>query len=61
MIQLFNYPNSRSLRVTWMLEELEEDYEFTLVPLGSNEAAYKEYLKINRQEKSRQSVTETWS
>ncbi len=47
MIQLFNYPNSRSLRVTWMLEELEEDYEFTLVPLGSNEVAYKEYLKIN--------------
>ena len=35
MIQLFNYPNTRGLRVTWMLEELEADYNFNLVPAGS--------------------------
>ena len=47
MIQLFNYPNTRGLRVTWMLEELEADYEFNLVPAGSNGFGSEEYIKIN--------------
>ena len=47
MIQLFNYPDTRGLRVTWMLEELGEEYEFSLVPFGSNGFASDEYLKIN--------------
>ena len=47
MIQLFNYPNTRGLRVTWMLEELEADYEFNLVPAGSSGFGSEEYLKIN--------------
>ena len=47
MIQLFNYPNTRGLRVTWMLEELEADYEFNLVPVGNNGFGSEEYIKIN--------------
>ena len=47
MIQLFNYPNTRGLRVTWMLEELEADYEFNLVPVGNRGFGSEEYIKIN--------------
>ena len=47
MIQLFNYPNTRGLRVTWMLEELETDYEFNLVPVGNSGFGSEEYIKIN--------------
>ena len=47
MLELFNYPKTRGVRVTWMLEELEADYEFKLVPPGSNGFASEEFLKIN--------------
>ena len=47
MLELFNYPKTRGLRVTWMLEELEADYKFKLVPFGSNGFASEEFLKIN--------------
>ena len=47
MIQLFNYPDTRGLRVTWMLEELEADYEFNLVPVGNSGFGSEEYIKIN--------------
>lgn len=47
MIQLYNFPNTRGLRVTWMLEELQADYEFKLVPFGDNGFASEEYLKVN--------------
>ena len=47
MLQLFNYPNTRGLRVTWMLEELGADYEFKLVPFGANRFASEDYLNIN--------------
>ena len=47
MLQLYNYPKTRGFRVTWMLEELEADYEFKLVPFGANGFASGDYLKIN--------------
>ena len=47
MLQLYNYPKTRGFRVTWMLEELEADYEFKLVPFGPNGFASEDYLKIN--------------
>lgn len=47
MLQLYNYPRTRGLRVTWMLEELEADYEFRLVPHGANGFGSEDYLKIN--------------
>ena len=47
MMQLYNYPDTRGLRVTWMLEELGEEYEFNLVPFSNNGFASEEYIKIN--------------
>ena len=47
MLELFNFPKTRGSRVTWMLEELEADYEFKLVPFGANGFASEDYLKIN--------------
>ena len=47
MLQLYNYPKTRGLRVTWMLEELEADYEFKLVPFGENGFASEDFVKIN--------------
>ena len=47
MLQLYNYPKTRGLRVTWMLEELEADYEFKLVPFGKNGFASEDFVKIN--------------
>ena len=47
MLKLFSYPNTRGARVTWMLEELGEEYEFSLVPFGKNGFASGEFLKIN--------------
>jgi len=28
MIKLYGYPNSRSTRITWLLEEIGLDYEY---------------------------------
>ena len=47
MLQLYNYPKTRGFRVTWMLEELEAEYEFKLVPFGANGFASGDYVKIN--------------
>ncbi len=47
MLQLYNYPKTRGVRVTWMLEELEAEYEFKLVPFGENGFASEDYVKIN--------------
>ena len=47
MLQLYNYPKTRGFRVTWMLEELEAEYEFKLVPFGANGFASEDYVKIN--------------
>lgn len=48
MIELFNCPGTRGIRVSWMLEELGADYEFKPVRLREkNTAAFREYLEIN--------------
>ena len=47
MLQLYNHPKTRGVRVTWMLEELEAEYEFKLVPFGENGFASEDYVKIN--------------
>ena len=47
MLQLYNYPRTRGLRVTWMLEELEAEYEFKLVPVRGAGFATEEFLKIS--------------
>lgn len=47
MLTVFGFPNSRSLRITWMLEELGQPYNYQLVDFtkGGNRAP--EYLAVN--------------
>jgi glutathione S-transferase len=47
MITVFGFPQTRSRRITWMLEELEQDYEFRLVDFNKGESKSPEYLAIN--------------
>ncbi|MFT5131658.1 MAG: glutathione S-transferase [Gammaproteobacteria bacterium] len=47
MIKVFGFPQTRSRRITWMLEELGEDYEFILVDFNKGEAKSEAYLTIN--------------
>jgi glutathione S-transferase len=47
MITVFGFPNSRSLRVTWMLEELGLPYDYRKVDLFKGEGQLPNYLAIN--------------
>lgn len=47
MITLYGFPNSRSLRVSWLLEELGADYDYQLIDLRSGAGQSPEYLAIN--------------
>jgi glutathione S-transferase len=47
MITVFGFPQTRSRRITWMLEELEQDYKFRLVDFNKGEPKSPEYLAIN--------------
>lgn len=47
MIKVFGFPQTRARRITWMLEELGQDYEFVLVDFNKGEHKSPEYLAIN--------------
>ncbi len=47
MIKVYGFPQTRSRRITWMLEELGQDYEFKLVDFNKGESQSPEYLAIN--------------
>lgn len=47
MIKVYGYPKTRSLRVTWMLEEIGQDYHYQLVDMAKGESQSKEYLAVN--------------
>jgi len=47
MIILYSFPKTRGRRITWMMEELGEDYEFKLIPFEKNGFKSEEFLKIN--------------
>lgn len=47
MIKVFGFPQTRSRRITWMLEELGQDYEFVLVDFNKGEHKSPAYLAIN--------------
>lgn len=47
MMKVYGFPNSRSTRITWMLEELAQEYEFCLVDFNKGEPQSPEYLAIN--------------
>ncbi|MEM1299160.1 MAG: glutathione S-transferase family protein [Pseudomonadota bacterium] len=46
-MKLYHCPGSRSLRIVWLLEELELDYELVSMPLGDKSMREPEYLKIH--------------
>jgi len=47
MLKVYGYPNTRTLRVTWMLEELGLDYDYRLVDMAKGESRSPQYLSIN--------------
>jgi glutathione S-transferase len=47
MITVYGYPKTRTLRVTWLLEELGLDYQYTLVNLAKGDSQSPEFLAIN--------------
>lgn len=47
MITVYGYPNTRTSRVTWLLEELGQDYKFHLIDLMKGEGHSPEYKAIN--------------
>lgn len=47
MIKVYGFPYSRSDRVVWMLEELEQPYTFCKVDLMSGEGRQPEHLRRN--------------
>ena len=47
MMKLYGHPKTRSTRISWMLEELGEQYEFCLVDFKKGESQSPEYLAIN--------------
>jgi len=47
MITVYGYPHSRSDRIVWLLEELEQAYEFKLIDFTKAELKSPAVLKIN--------------
>ncbi len=47
MIKLYGYPNSRSTRIVWLLEEIGVDYELIKIDLMTGGGQTDEYLKIH--------------
>ena len=46
-MRIHHAPNSRSVRVLWLFNELELPYETTIYPLGDKSMRTPEYLKIH--------------
>ncbi len=47
MIKLYGYPQSRSTRIVWLLEEIGVDYELIKVDLMAGGGQVEEYLNIH--------------
>ncbi|SDJ32248.1 glutathione S-transferase [Ferrimonas sediminum] len=47
MITLYGYPHTRSLRISWLLEELGLDWDYSLVDFNQGEHRSKAFLSIN--------------
>jgi glutathione S-transferase len=47
MMQVYGFPNTRSTRVTWALEEAGAEYGYTAVDLTKGEHRKPEFLKVN--------------
>ena len=46
-MKVYGYPQTRSTRILWMLEEIGVDYEFIQIDLTKGEGQQPEYKKIN--------------
>ncbi|KLV03753.1 MULTISPECIES: glutathione S-transferase family protein [Photobacterium] len=51
MITLYGYPRTRSLRVSWLLEELGVDWQYHLVDFNKSEHRSSQFLALNPQGK----------
>ncbi|TKB48729.1 glutathione S-transferase [Ferrimonas sediminicola] len=47
MITLYGFPRSRSLRISWLLEELNLEWRYSLVDFNQGEHRSPEFLSIN--------------
>ncbi|MFT6914829.1 MAG: glutathione S-transferase [Motiliproteus sp.] len=47
MIKVYGFPNSRSLRITWLLEELGLDYQYQLIDFSKSDHRASAFLAIN--------------
>lgn len=47
MITVYGFPNTRSTRITWILEELGQEWNFHLVDFNKGDSRSPEYLAIN--------------
>ncbi|ARU58221.1 glutathione S-transferase [Oleiphilus messinensis] len=47
MLTVYGHPNTRSTRITWMLEELGQDYDYKLVNFVKGGSKSAEFLAIN--------------
>ncbi|NRA42768.1 MAG: glutathione S-transferase family protein [Pseudomonadales bacterium] len=47
MLSIYGKPNTRSLRVTWLAEELALDYQFIALDMAAGEHRTEAYLKIH--------------
>ncbi len=47
MLTLYGFPKSRSLRASWLLEELGQPYDYQLVDLASGKHRVEAYLAVN--------------
>ena len=47
MIKVYGFPHSRSLRITWLLEELGLEYDYQLINLSKGDNRAVEFLAIN--------------
>lgn len=46
-LTLYGYPNTRTLRATWLLEELGLDYQYRVVDLLKAQAKAPDFLEVN--------------
>ena len=47
MIKVYGFPHSRSLRITWLLEELGLEYDYQLINLSKGDNRAVEFLAVN--------------
>lgn len=47
MITVYTFPNTRGVRITWLLEEMAQDYQLSLVDFSKGENRSPDYLAVN--------------